>query len=70
MLRICWWVYENGFANADIAESADVAPETLSRIINGKQAPGYGEGQSAERIARAVGWTGDIHELFAEMEVS
>lgn len=52
----------------EIANRAGIAPETLSRIVNGKQTPGYGEGQSAERIARAVGWTGDIRELFAEAE--
>lgn len=51
----------------DAAQMAGIAPETLNRIVNGKQTPGYGEGQSAERIARAVGWTGDVRELFAEV---
>lgn len=54
-------------AVCDVAQRANVAPETLSRIIGGKQSPGYGEGQSAERIAAAVGWTGDVHALFAEV---
>ena len=49
-----------------VARDAGIAPETLSRIIAGKQQPGFGKGQSAERIAAAVGWTGDVHALFAE----
>jgi len=70
MLRIRWEMYEGGLLTNDIAERAGIAPETLSRIVNGKQAPGYGEGQSAARIAKAVGWSGDVHALFKEIEVS
>ena len=54
----------------DVAEKASIAPETLSRIIGGKQSPGYGEGQSAERIAAALDWPIDrAAELFEEVEV-
>lgn len=70
MLRIEQEVFRKNPTIREVAHKAGIAPETLSRIINGKQAPGYGEGQSAERIAWAVGWTDDIHELFAEVEVS
>ena len=51
----------------EIAGKAGVARETLSRIINGKQQPGFGEGQSAERIAKALGYVGDPRELFEEV---
>lgn len=52
----------------EVAENAGIARETLSRIISGKQSPSFAEGGSAERIAQAVGWTGDLRELFAEVE--
>ena len=58
---------KNQLVIREIAQKANVAPETLSRIISGKQSPGFGEGQSAERIAKAVGWTGDVHALFEEI---
>lgn len=66
MLRIKQEYFCNKPTVRETARNAGVEPETLSRIINGKQAPGYGEGQSAERIARAVGWTGDVRALFEE----
>lgn len=68
MLRIEREFFRNKPTIRETAHKAGIAPETLSRIVNGKQAPGYGEGQSAERIAQAVGWTGDVHALFAEVE--
>lgn len=51
-----------------VADRAEIDPATLSRIIHGKQTPGYGEGQSAERIAQAVGWTGNVRDLFEEVD--
>lgn len=59
---------KNPLVVREVAKNAGISRETLSRIISGKQKPGYGEGQSAERIAHAVGWTGDVRELFAEVE--
>ena len=56
------------FAMKDVAQRAGIAPETLSRIVSGKQKPGFGKNKSAERIAKAVGWKGDIRALFAEVE--
>ena len=67
MLRIEQDYFRNKPTVRETACKAGIAPETLSRIISGKQAPGYGEGQSAERIAQAVGWTGDVHALFEEV---
>ena len=69
MLRIFFEMHELRLTGIEVAERAGIAPETLSRIMNGKQKPGYGAGGSAERIAQAVGYTGDPHELFKEIEV-
>ena len=69
MLRIEREFFRNKPTIRETAQKAGIAPETLSRIVSGKQSPGYGEGQSAERIAQAVGWTGDVHALFEEIEV-
>ncbi len=51
-----------------VADSAEIDPATLSRIIHGKQAPSFREGGSAERIAKAIGWTGEVSELFKEVD--
>ena len=51
----------------EVAQQAKIDPCTLNRIIHGKQRPGFGPGQSAERIAEAVGWKGDVGELFKEV---
>jgi len=59
---------KNPLAVQDVARKAGIARETLSRIISGKQSPSFAEGGSAERIAQAIGWTGDVHELFEEIE--
>ena len=48
----------------EVAQRAGIDPATLSRIINGKQSPSFAEGGSAERIAQAIGYTGDPCELF------
>ena len=69
MLRICWEIHESGLASADVAKRASITPETLSRIVNGKQKPGYGAGGSAERIAQAIGYTGDMATLFEPLDV-
>ena len=61
-------LFKKQLKGVEVARRAEVAPETMSRIINGKQMPGFKRGQSAERIAEAVGWTGDVHDLFKEAE--
>ena len=67
MLRIEQDYFRSRPTIRETAQRAGIAPETLSRIVSGKQSPGYGDGQSAERIAQAVGWTGDVRELFEEI---
>ena len=52
----------------DVASKAGIAPETLSRVMAGKQRPSFAPGGSAERIAQAIGWTGDPAELFKEVD--
>lgn len=51
---------------AEIAAKAQLRPETFSRIVHGKQSPSFRPGGSAERIAEAVGWQGDVRALFEE----
>ena len=51
----------------EIAEAAGLEQETFSRIVNGKQQPSFAEGRSAERIAKAMGWSGSVRELFEEV---
>ena len=51
-----------------IADEAGIAPESLSRIVAGKQQPSFAPGGSAERIAGAIGWRGDPADLFREVE--
>lgn len=51
-----------------IARDSGLEPETVSRIINGRQRPSFAPDGSAERIAKAVGWQGDVRELFEEVE--
>ena len=51
----------------EIASDANIAPETLSRIVAGKQRPSFAPGGSAERIAEAIGWEGDVADLFEEV---
>lgn len=70
MLRIKQEYFNNRMTLRAVAREARIEPETMSRIVNGQQAPGYGAGQSAERIAKALGWTGDIRSLFEEVEAN
>ena len=64
MLRVKYEAFKYGLTNREISE------EYVSRIMLGKQRPGYKHGQSAERIARAIGWKGNPTELFEEIEVT
>ena len=67
MLRIKKEYFRENPTIREVADKSELSTSTLSRIVNGKQSPGFGEGQSAERIACALGWTGDPAELFAEV---
>lgn len=49
-----------------VARATGLEPETVSRIIHGKQKPSFAEGGSAHLIASALGWKGDVRELFEE----
>lgn len=69
MKRLRYMLLTRRGSFADVASRAGIAPETLSRIANGKQHPSYAEGGSAERIAKAIDWKRDVRELFEEMEV-
>ena len=68
MLQIKYEAFRQNLTNREISKRAEISEESLSRIISGKQSPGFKRGQSAERIARAVGWKGDVRALFAEVE--
>lgn len=68
MLRVFFEIHERGLTGIEVAKRAGIDPATLSRIVNGKQKPGYNAG-SAVRIAHAIGYTGDPHELFEKIEV-
>lgn len=67
MLNIQMELFKRELRKNEVAERAGIAPETLSRLAAGKQKPSYAPGGSAERIARAIGYEGDVHELFAEV---
>lgn len=67
MKRIEREMKERGITQTALAEETGIHRVTVNRIIGGKQAPGFGEGQSAERIAQAIGYAGDLHALFEEI---
>jgi len=68
MLQIRYEIFARELSVREVARLAHLTPETISRIIHGHLRPGFGPGQSAERIAAAVDWDGDLQELFAETE--
>ena len=50
----------------ELAERAHVNEASISRICRGKE-PAYPK--RGERIARALGWTGDSAELFMDVRL-
>ena len=66
MLRIKQVLAEMGLSQSKAARLADVAEASFSRIVRGVEPAYSGRGQ---RIADALGWQGDWHELFEEVEV-
>lgn len=65
MLRIEQVLYEQGLSQSKAARLADVNQTSFSRIVRGKE-PAYSK--RGQRIADALGWTGDWRELFEELE--
>ena len=65
MLRIEQVLYEKRMSQSKAARLADVNQTSLSRIIRGKE-PAYSK--RGQRIADALGWTGDWRELFEEVD--
>jgi len=66
LLRIKKMFFHDNPSIREIARAAELQPETVSRIINGHQKPSFAPNGSAERIARALGWKGDVRALFVE----
>lgn len=64
MLRIEQVLYEKRMSQSKAARLADINQTSLSRIIRGKE-PAYSK--RGQRIADALGWTGDWWELFEEV---
>lgn len=65
MLVIEQVLFEKRLSKSKAARLADVNQTSFSRIVNGKEPPYSGRGQ---RIADALGWTGDWRDLFKEVE--
>lgn len=66
MLRLQKVLEEKGLSQSKAARLADVNQTSFSRIVRGVEPPYSGRGQ---RIADALGWTGDWTELFEEVDV-
>ena len=64
MTRLQYELLKRGVSQRELAEKAHVNEASLSRICNGKE-PAYP--QRGQRIAEALGWTGDPMELFEEV---
>ena len=65
MLRIQKVLEEKRLSQAKAARLANVNQTSFSRIVRGKEPAFPKRGQ---RIADALGWTGDWSELFEEVE--
>lgn len=65
MTRIQLELLRRGISQRELAEESGVNPSSLSRICNGKEPAFPKRGQ---RIAEALGWTGEASELFEEVD--
>lgn len=65
MNRLQVELIRRGMSQRELAERAHVNETSLSRIIHGRE-PAYPK--RGERIARALGWTGDPAPLFEEVD--
>ena len=68
MLKIEHDYFQPRISIRSVAKEAGIEPETLSRIIHGKQKPSLWKGGSGERIAAALGYDGPLRELFEPVE--
>ena len=66
VLRIQQVLGERGLSQSKAARLADVNETSMSRIVRGIE-PAYPK--RGKRIADALGWEGDWHELFEKMVV-
>ena len=64
MLRIEFERKRKGISQAKLARLADVNASSMNRIERGKE-PAYP--RRGQKIADALGWTGDPMELFEEV---
>ena len=64
MLRIKLELDRLHISQAKLARMADVNQVSISRIVNGLE-PAFP--QRGKRIADAIGWEGDLAELFEEV---
>lgn len=64
MLRIKQVLIEKHMSQAECARLASVNQTSLSRIVRGKEPPFRHRGK---RIADALGWEGEVSELFEEV---
>ena len=64
LVRLKLELLRRGMSQRELAERAHVNETSLSRIIHGRE-PAYPK--RGERIAAALGWTGDPTELFEEL---
>lgn len=65
LVRLQLELLRRGISQRELAERAHVNETSLSRIIHGRE-PAYPK--RGERIAAALGWTGDPEELFEEVD--
>ncbi len=65
MLRVKQERERLGLSQSKLARIAEVNATSMSRIERGKEPP---YPLRAERIAKALGWTGDAAELFKEVD--
>lgn len=65
MVRLKLELLRRDMSQRELAERAHVNEASISRICRGKE-PAYTK--RGERIAAALGWTGDPAELFEEVD--
>lgn len=65
MLRIAKELADQGKTRADVARATGMHPSTVGQIVAGRMKPYPGQ---AAKIADALGWKGDIAELFEEVD--
>ena len=65
MTRLQLELLRRDMSQRELAERAHVNEASISRICRGKE-PAYTK--RGERIAAALGWTGDPTELFEEVD--